>query len=154
MVLLIAFLIFAISMVLAIIKGFSMVLALLVGLAAFLVAVRCKGFAFGGMLTESRKSIKESLVVIEVMLIIGLITATWRVSGTIIIFVYYGMKLIMPPLFLLIAFALTFVCGVRQEITGLYITNCFRMSWSDLPRKMYRLRGFELFQKENRKWYF
>ena len=107
MVLLTAFLVFTISMVLAIIKGFSMVLALLVGLAAFLAAGRCKGFTFGAMLNESRKSIKKSLVVIEVMLIIGLITATWRVSGTIIIFVYYGMKLIMPPLFLLIAFALT-----------------------------------------------
>ena len=47
------------------------------------------------------------MVVIEVMLIIGLVTAVWRVSGTITVFVYYGMKLIVPPLFLLITFLLS-----------------------------------------------
>lgn len=107
MALLIAFLIFTISMVLAVIKGFSMVGALIIGLVAFLLAGRSKGFSFREMLGESVKSIRSSLVVIEVMLIIGFITAAWRVSGTIIVFVYYGMKIILPPLFLIITFALT-----------------------------------------------
>ncbi|MGN0732770.1 MAG: Na+/H+ antiporter NhaC family protein [Emergencia sp.] len=107
MALLIAFLIFTISMVLAVIKGFSMVGALIIGLVAFLMAGRSKGFSFRMMLGESVKSIRSSLVVIEVMLIIGFITAAWRVSGTIIVFVYYGMKIILPPLFLIITFALT-----------------------------------------------
>lgn len=94
-------------MVLAVIKGFSMVGALIIGLVAFLLAGRSKGFSFREMLGESVKSIRSSLVVIEVMLIIGFITAAWRVSGTIIVFVYYGMKIILPPLFLIITFALT-----------------------------------------------
>ena len=41
------------------------------------------------------------------MAIIGFITAAWRVSGTITIFVYYGMKVITPPLFLMITFLLS-----------------------------------------------
>jgi len=107
MSLLIAFSVFTISMVLAVVKGFSMVWALAVGLIAFLGAGKSKGFAFKEMLTEGAKSIGNSLVVIEVMLIIGFITAAWRVSGTIIVFVYYGTKLILPPLFLLISFGLS-----------------------------------------------
>ena len=39
-------------------------------------------------------STRESLIVIQVMLIIGLITASWRISGTIPVFVYYGIKVI------------------------------------------------------------
>ena len=50
---------------------------------------------------------KDSIIVIEVMAIIGLITAVWRVSGTITIFIYYGIKFITPSLFLLIAFLLS-----------------------------------------------
>ena len=57
--------------------------------------------------SSSWGSIRDSLIVIEVMLIIGLITAAWRISGTITIFVYYGMKVIVPPLFLIIAFLLS-----------------------------------------------
>lgn len=49
---------------------------------------------------------KNSLVVMKVMLIIGVLTAVWRVSGTITLFVYYGMKIIMPPAFLIITYLL------------------------------------------------
>ena len=107
MALLFAFLTFTISMVLAVVKDLSMVGALIIGFAAFLLAGRIKGFSFREMLGESGKSIRKSLVVIEVMLIIGFITAAWRVSGTIIVFVYYGMKIILSHMFLIITFALT-----------------------------------------------
>ena len=104
MALLFAFLTFTISMVLAVVKDLSMVGALIIGFAAFLLAGRIKGFSFREMLGESGKSIRNSLVVIEVMLIIGFITAAWRVSGTIIVFVYYGMKIILSHMFLIITF--------------------------------------------------
>lgn len=105
--LIIAFGIFIVFMVLSLIMGISMVPALLLGLAAFLTVGKRKGFTLLSMLNMSIKSIKDSVVVIEVMLIIGLVTAVWRVSGTITVFVYYGMKLIVPPLFLLITFLLS-----------------------------------------------
>lgn len=50
---------------------------------------------------------KDSFIVIEVMCIIGFVTAAWRVSGTITVFVYYGMRIITPSLFLIIAFLLS-----------------------------------------------
>lgn len=99
-----------------------MVPALLVGLIAFLTAGRIKGSNFRSMLVKSCDSIKDSLIVIVVMLVIGMVTATWRVSGTITIFVYYGMKLIMPPLFLIITFALccllSYALGTSFGVAG------------------------------------
>ena len=65
------------------------------------------GQAFKELAANSWASIRDSLIVIEVMLIIGLITAAWRISGTITVFVYYGLKVIVPPLFLIIAFLLS-----------------------------------------------
>ena len=94
------------------ITGHSMVWALLVGLLLFTgLGLRQMDMPLGRGIKElalsSWGSIKESLIVIEVMLIIGLITAAWRISGTITVFVYYGMKVIVPPLFLIIAFLLS-----------------------------------------------
>lgn len=107
MALLIAFLVFLFSMVAAIFTGYSMIIALLVGLAAFSAAAAHKGFGFKEISSMAVQGAKGSLIVIEVMCVIGLVTAAWRVSGTITIFVYYGMKIITPPLFLLIAFLLS-----------------------------------------------
>ena len=114
--LLIAFVIFTGTMITMLITGHTMVWALLVGLFAFgtlglirLHREKSMGFAEGIRLLSdySRNAIKDSLVVIGVMLSIGILTASWRVSGTITIFVYWGMKIIVPPLFLIITFLLT-----------------------------------------------
>jgi len=120
-------------MILMLITGHSMVWALLVGLLLF-TAIGCRQLcappdspdpqeapagqaeersgmrpaaALRELASSSWGSIRDSLIVIEVMLIIGLITAAWRISGTITVFVYYGMKVIVPPLFLIIAFLLS-----------------------------------------------
>ena len=115
MSLVIAFIIFIASMIFMLITGHSMVWALLIGLLLFTIiglrTLNQQGMPTGKGISElsssSWGSIKDSLIVIEVMLIIGLITAAWRISGTITIFVYYGMKVIVPPLFLIIAFLLS-----------------------------------------------
>lgn len=114
------------------ITGHSMVWALLVGLILF-TALGSKQLisgeehlSFGRSLTELAKyswgSIRDSLIVIEVMFIIGFITAAWRVSGTITVFVYYGMKVIVPPLFLLITFVLacllSYALGTSFGVAG------------------------------------
>ena len=105
--LVIAFLIFIACMVAALALDLSLILPLLVGLILFTGLGLRKGFALSQLAAWSAGSIKDSLVVIEVMLIIGFITAAWRVSGTITVFVYYGMKVIVPPLFLLITYLLS-----------------------------------------------
>lgn len=106
------FVLFVGGMITVIIAGKSMIWALLFGLLLFSAAgIRKLGMGIPKGLKElaiwSRDSIRDSLVVIEVMFIIGFITAAWRVSGTITVFVYYGMKIIIPPIFLLAAFLLS-----------------------------------------------
>ena len=107
--LLFGFLIFLACMVAALVKNVSMVYALLVGLICFIAVGMHRGFRLQNLLVMSASGIKKSLIVIEVMCIIGFITAIWRVSGTITIFVYYGMRIITPSLFILIAFTLSCV---------------------------------------------
>lgn len=107
MAILISFVIFIAVMIAALIKGFSMIIALLVGLCAFTIVGLRKGFGFKSICKMCIDGNRESLIVIEVMCVIGFLTAVWRVSGTITIFVYYGIKIITPPLFLLIAFLLS-----------------------------------------------
>ena len=111
----IVFILFIAAMITALALGLSMVLPLLFGLIMFTVlglnSLKSEGLGIGEGIKELSKwswgSIKDSLIVIEVMLIIGFITAAWRMSGTITVFVYYGIKVIVPPLFILIAFLLS-----------------------------------------------
>lgn len=105
--LLIAFIVFIVVMVAAIIFDFTMVIALLIGLVAFMLVGKKRGFSFKSMAKMGIEGGKSSLIVLEVMCIIGFVTATWRVSGTITVFVYYGMKVITPSLFLIITFLLS-----------------------------------------------
>lgn len=105
--LIIAFLLFTAAMITTLITGHTMLLALAAGLAAFLVVGLRRGYRLKGMLREGLRSVRSAMIVIVIMLIIGAITGGWRISGTISIFVYYGMKVIQPKLFLLIAFLLT-----------------------------------------------
>lgn len=118
----IAFGIFVAAMLTSVIKGFSMIPPLIIGLLAFSAAGRARGFSFGSMAVMSRKSIADSIVVIKVMLIIGILTAVWRMSGTITVFVYYGMRVIMPPIFLIITFGLccllSYAIGTSFGIAG------------------------------------
>lgn len=117
-----AFGIFILSMLVAIITGYSMVIALLIGLVAFLTVGKLNGFSIKSMTKMSIDANKSSLVVILVMLIIGVLTAVWRVSGTITIFVYYGMKIIMPSIFILVTFLLccllSYAIGTSFGVAG------------------------------------
>lgn len=105
--LLIAFIIFTVSMLWCLLTGVTMVAALLVGYVCFVaVALRC-GNKPADLLSFTKKGIKDSLIVALILFIIGILTASWRAGGTIMFFVYYGIKIITPSLFLLITFLLT-----------------------------------------------
>lgn len=120
--LLITFLIFIACMITALIMGWTMVLPLLAGLILFASLGLARGYRLRQLAGWSWKSIRDSLVVIEVMLIIGFLTAAWRASGTITVFVYYGMKVIVPPLFLLITYLLacllSYAIGTSFGVAG------------------------------------
>ena len=79
--LLIAFLVFIVVMVSAIIFDYTMIIALIIGLAAFMLVGKHRGFSFKSMAKMGMEGGKNSLIVLEVMCIIGFVTATWRISG-------------------------------------------------------------------------
>ena len=109
-------------MLIAIVTDHSMVIALFIGLIAFLMVGMSRGYSLRSMADMSIDANKNSLVVIKVMLIIGMLTAVWRVSGTITIFVYYGMKIIMPHIFLIVTFLLccilSYAIGTSFGVAG------------------------------------
>lgn len=103
----IGLILFTIAMASSIILNYSMILALLIGLIIFTFLGLRRGFSIGDIAKSSLKGMEDSMIVIYVMAVIGFITASWRMSGTITIFVYYGMKIITPSFFLIIAFLLS-----------------------------------------------
>ncbi|RGY96201.1 Na+/H+ antiporter NhaC family protein [Clostridium sp. AM58-1XD] len=89
--------------------GKTLIYALLLGLLCFMAVGRKRGFSLSVLLKMAWDGGKTSFPVLRVLILIGCLTALWRASGTITFFVYYGIKLITPHLFVLIAFILTAV---------------------------------------------
>lgn len=62
------------------------------------------------------------MVVVKVLVLIGLITALWRSAGTITFFVYYGIRIITPFLFIVITFLLacllSYALGTSFGVAG------------------------------------
>lgn len=104
--LLISFVVFMGAMLWCITCGHTMIIALFIGLIGFIIVGKRRGFKPGELCDMGVTGFKDALIVIEVMFTIGLITAVWRASGTIAFFVYFGIRLITPNLFLIITFAL------------------------------------------------
>ena len=105
--LLIAFAIFLICMISSLLADISMVPALIAGFVAFFAVGLRRKYPAKDLLSMASVGVKDSLIVLEVMAVIGFLTASWRMSGTITVFVYYGMQLITSKLFILITFLLS-----------------------------------------------
>ena len=103
----IAFGVFIAAVVAALVSGVTVIAALAVGLAAFVVVALRRGFGAGEVAKMVIGGSKEALIVIKVMMIVGILTASWRASGTITVFIEYGVRAISPHLFLIVTFLLT-----------------------------------------------
>lgn len=122
MALMIAFSVFMLSIIICLILNWTLIIALIAGLIAFIAAGRTKGFETKEVLLMAVGGVRESLVVLEIMFMIGFITATWRASGTITFFVYYGVEFVTPSLFVLLAFLmaclLSYILGTSFSVAG------------------------------------
>lgn len=107
--LLITFLVFVLCMVGALILNISMLVPLIVGFVLFTLLAVHKGFSLKTVLKLSAGSLKNSLIVVRILLLIGCLTGIWRQSGTVAYFVSLGISLIPPRAFLLAIFLLTAV---------------------------------------------
>ncbi|MGI6204638.1 MAG: Na+/H+ antiporter NhaC family protein [Anaerovoracaceae bacterium] len=104
-----AFIIFLASMLVCIATGHTMLIALAVGFVCFFAAACRLDRSPGEVLRMAWLGIRTSLVVVVILMLVGCITGLWRSAGVIAYFVYYGMKIITPHLFILIAFLLAVV---------------------------------------------
>lgn len=122
MPLLLAFITFITTMIICLATGHSIIIAMLVGLIAFTVAGHYNGYFYRDLKQMALNGIKESFLVLEIMFLIGFLTAVWRSSGTITFFVYYGISIITPALFIFISFLLccflSYILGTSFGVAG------------------------------------
>ena len=109
------FLTFLGVLLLCIVKGWFVGWALLAGLALFFALGLRRGCPAKTMCIIAIGKAKKSGIVITVMLLVGAITGLWRASGTITYCIHHGMRLITPPLFLLLAFL---ICAALSYVLG------------------------------------
>lgn len=81
--------------------------ALLAGYLVFLIIGTRLGHRLADVVLMSLDGVKKAVTLMLILLLIGVLTGTWRSAGSIVIFVYYGIRIISPHLFLVIAFLLT-----------------------------------------------
>lgn len=80
------------------------------------------GFALKTVLKMAVGSLKESFIVVGILLLIGCLTGLWRSSGTVAYFVTLGVSVMPPSFFLLAAFllsaAMSFAIGTSFGVTA------------------------------------
>lgn len=101
------FLLFLAAVALCILLGQSLILAIWVGIAAFAALGLRRGMTVRAMWDAAWAQGRKMCCVIVIYMLIGAITALWRSAGTIAFFIYHGLRIITPQLFLLVTFLLT-----------------------------------------------
>ena len=104
---LICFILFLMALFSALILDIPLPLALLFGYICFAIATLRRGFTPAALGKMSLRDIASSLIVLKVFLCIGILTALWRIGGTLPLLVHEGILLIQPQWFLLFAFLLS-----------------------------------------------
>ena len=82
------------------------------GLVCFTLAARRRGHSWRALAAMAGDGARTAMVVLRVLVFIGCLTGLWRASGTIAFFVYHGLKLITPNIFLLAAFLMATVMSL------------------------------------------
>ena len=97
------------AIVTCVITGRSMAWALIVAFLALSCMGLKRGYKAPALFEMSKKNVPKAMIVVRVLCYIGLLTGLWRSAGTISYFIYYGIRVISPSMFLLIAFLLSLV---------------------------------------------
>lgn len=116
------FIIFILCITASLIFNVTMLAPLFVGFVLFTVLAIKRGFAPKAVLKMAVGSLKESFIVVGVLLLIGCLTGLWRSSGTVAYFVWLGISAMPPSLFVLAAFllsaAMSFAIGTSFGVTA------------------------------------
>ena len=111
----IAVLLFCAGLITCLALDISLIAALAAGFVVFSVYGRLRGFAWKALFRAAWNSVKTIRELIITFILIGMLTALWRASGTIPVIICYAAKLIHPSVFLMMAFLL---CCAVSVLTG------------------------------------
>ncbi len=111
----VCFVLFFAMLAVCLAAGWSVVWALLGGLALFWFLGRQEGFSHRQLWDMAWAKCKKSLIVVKIIALIGIITGVWRCGGTIACCIVWGVGLVTPGLFLLLAFLL---CAAFSYVLG------------------------------------
>lgn len=110
----ITILLFAIVLFICVLSNVSIVYALVTGYFIFFTYGLIKKNSISELFKMSISGVKTVKNILTIFLLIGMITAVWRVAGTIPIIIYYSSGLIIPAAFILVVFLLN--CAVSVLI--------------------------------------
>ena len=111
----IAILLFSLSLIVSLLLNFSVVYALIIGYMIFVIYGLIKGHNLIVLIKKSFEGMLTVKNILLVFILIGMITALWRASGTIAYIVYMGSKLISPSILILLTFLL---CSILSVLIG------------------------------------
>ena len=106
---------FSLSLIICLLLKFSIVYALIIGYIIFISYGLIKGYNLKVLVKKSFEGMLTVKNILLVFILIGMITALWRASGTIAFIVYIGSKLISPSILILITFLL---CAMLSLLIG------------------------------------
>ncbi len=76
-----------------------------------------------GILEEILKVFSTGMGAVLILLMVGFVGSSWTVSGTNPMLIYYGLKMINPTVYLVIAFVLPAICGMATGSAWAIITS-------------------------------
>ncbi|WP_339067435.1 Na+/H+ antiporter NhaC family protein [Fusobacterium animalis] len=111
----IAILLFSLSLITCLLLKFSVIYALVTGYIIFIIYGLIKRHNLIILIKKSFEGVLTVKNILLVFILIGMITALWRASGTIAFIVYMGSKLISPSILILLTFLL---CSILSVLIG------------------------------------
>lgn len=111
----VAILLFSLSLIFCLLLKYSVIYALIVGYIIFITYGLIKGHDLKVLIKKSFEGVLTVKNILLVFVLIGMITALWRASGTIAFIVYMGSKLISPSILILLTFLL---CSILSFLIG------------------------------------
>ena len=98
---------FGLTLIIFLLLNISIIWALIVGLFIFITYGLLTGHKLESLLKMAFKGMLTVKNILIVFMLIGMITALWRASGTIAFIIFYGSKLIQPSIFIFLTFSVS-----------------------------------------------
>ena len=103
----VAFALFLGAMLFCLLRDYALAWALAFALILFFAVGLKRGYRAKALARMAWSKMPKTMIVLRIIFLIGILTGVWRSCGTIAFFIYYGVRAISPPLFVLLAFLLS-----------------------------------------------